>query len=377
MTFSAYPDKRNPRYVLVGLGFLLSLILSGCSSPPPPREVKLVEEMGHDLWKAQAHLYAPNEYKDYQANLRRIKDALIKEGARFSWFRDYGLIEKDSKEVLKEGERLLEKVENIKKAKRADLTDRLSQLRKRVMTLDRLSYTINEGRLARRSLSKAGLMLDEAGLFINKEEKAELDKAESSLARASSYIGSAEDTLLPILSRYTNRSLIERWRGWVAETILESREKGIRVIIIDKLEKVMTVYKDGRPFKRYEIGLGRNGSSDKLHAGDGATPEGRYKVIKKLDRSRYYKALLLNYPNEEDRKGFLMAKRKGLIPRRASIGGLIEIHGGGKDGMTYGCVGLENGDMDEVFRLIPLGTPVTIVGTTYLKNDIWKGQRKG
>lgn len=373
MTFLVYPDERNPRYVLVGLGFLLSLILSGCSSPPPPREVKLVEEMEHDLWKAQAPIYTPNEYKDYQANLRRIKDALIKEGARFSWFRDYGLIEKDSREFLKEGERLLEKVQNLKGAKRSDLTDRLSQLRERVKTLDRLSYTINEGRLARRNLSKAGLMLDEAGLFINKEE---LEKAEGSLVRAFSHIDSGEAILLPILSRYTNRSIIERWRVWVAETILESREKGTHVIIVDKLERMMTVYKNGRPFKRYEIGLGRNGSSDKLHAGDGATPEGRYKVIKKLDRSRYYKALLLNYPNEEDRKGFHMAKKKGLIPKRATIGGLIEIHGGGKDGMTYGCVSLENGDMAEVFRLIPLGTPVTIVGTTYLKNDIWKGQKR-
>jgi len=35
------------------------------------------------------------------------------------------------------------------------------------------------------------------------------------------------------------------------------------------------------------------------------------------------------------------------------MGGLIEIHGG-KEGMTHGCISLENSHMDEVYRLVPL-----------------------
>jgi hypothetical protein len=54
---------------------------------------------------------------------------------------------------------------------------------------------------------------------------------------------------------------------------------------------------------------------------------------------------------------------------RAGMGGLIEIHGGEKDGMTYGCISLENGHMDELFELVPLGTPVAIVGTGSLKEE--------
>ena len=54
----------------------------------------------------------------------------------------------------------------------------------------------------------------------------------------------------------------------------------------------------------------------------------------------------------------------------AGIGGFIEIHGGGKDNLTKGCVGLENKDMDHVYGLTEVGTPVTIVGAVSVENTI-------
>ncbi|MGQ9646252.1 MAG: L,D-transpeptidase [Thermodesulfobacteriota bacterium] len=38
--------------------------------------------------------------------------------------------------------------------------------------------------------------------------------------------------------------------------------------------------------------------------------------------------------------------------------------------MTYGCVSLEKRDRDEVFELVPLGTPVVIVRKMLKKEDI-------
>ena len=86
----------------------------------------------------------------------------------------------------------------------------------------------------------------------------------------------------------------------------------------------------------YDIGLGRFGLSDKMYSGDEATPEGRYKIIRKFPNSTFYKALLIDYPNEEDRESFARGKRAGTIPVKAGIGGEIEIHGGGKDSLTRG-----------------------------------------
>mgnify|MGYP003445634820 CR=1 FL=1 len=46
---------------------------------------------------------------------------------------------------------------------------------------------------------------------------------------------------------------------------------------------------------------------------DGAVPEGRYHVAAKKGRgaTKYYKALLLNYPNDADRRAFAASKRDG------------------------------------------------------------------
>jgi murein L,D-transpeptidase YafK len=87
--------------------------------------------------------------------------------------------------------------------------------------------------------------------------------------------------------------------------------------------------------------------------------------VKAIGSSLYHKALLLDYPNADDRAEFALARRRGEMPMSAGIGGFIEIHGEGGRGRdwTRGCVALTNADMDELFARVPIGTPVTIVGS--------------
>ncbi|MBE3139905.1 MAG: L,D-transpeptidase family protein, partial [Thermoplasmata archaeon] len=79
----------------------------------------------------------------------------------------------------------------------------------------------------------------------------------------------------------------------------------------------------------------------------------------------YYKALLLDYPNDEDKKRFKSEIKHGSLPASAKIGDLIEIHGNGGKGVdwTEGCIALTDKEMDVVFRIVKAGTPVTIVGS--------------
>ena len=150
-------------------------------------------------------------------------------------------------------------------------------------------------------------------------------------------------------------------------TVAESRESADAAIVIDKLKRRLTVYYRGLKLAEYPAELGANGLRRKEHAGDRATPEGMYRVVKLKQgaATRYYKALLINYPNVEDRQRYAQGKARGTIPRRAGIGNLIEIHGDGGEGKdwTDGCVALTNDHMDKVFARARIGTPVTIVGT--------------
>jgi L,D-peptidoglycan transpeptidase YkuD (ErfK/YbiS/YcfS/YnhG family) len=85
--------------------------------------------------------------------------------------------------------------------------------------------------------------------------------------------------------------------------------------------------------------------------------------------SKYYRALLLDFPNSADKQRFRENKSKGVISSRAGIGKNIEIHGSGSrnEDWTEGCVALSNADMDHLLRHVGAGTPVTIVR----RSDQW------
>lgn len=168
------------------------------------------------------------------------------------------------------------------------------------------------------------------------------------------------------LEHYKTSGSAGKWDTWVRQTIDVSRRTGDYVVVVDKLKHKCHLYRGGALVRTYDADLGGT-LWDKVAAGDRATPEGMYRIVRKRPKGQttYYKALLINYPNDEDRAEFALAKRRGWVSRRAGIGGLIEIHGEGgrKEDWTLGCVALANRDMDELFRLVDVGTPVTIVGT--------------
>jgi len=91
-------------------------------------------------------------------------------------------------------------------------------------------------------------------------------------------------------------------------------------------------------------------------------------ITKKLSNgsTKYHKALMINYPNQQDLEEFNSRIQRGQLPGGARIGELIEIHGdGGKGGnWTEGCVALRNRDMDLLFEHVDSGTPVTIIGSS-------------
>jgi len=177
-------------------------------------------------------------------------------------------------------------------------------------------------------------------------------------------VGSTNDRLTSLLQSYVAE--IPKWQRMAEETIAWSKEYNAIAIVVDKLGYRCRIYDSGMLKAEFPIELGPKWLGHKLKRGDGATPEGKYRVIKKKDikKSIYYKALEIDYPNETDLRRFREAQNRGEIPQSAHIGGSIEIHGEGGKGAnwTSGCVAVTNNSMDKIFDLAEVGTPVTIVG---------------
>ena len=217
--------------------------------------------------------------------------------------------------------------------------------------------------LQRVRLQRARLLLREAeGL----QQAGDVALARERASRSASELREALGPALAAAERYTSEAQVATWRKWVDETRAWSRTTGQTAIVVVKEKNALVLIAKGVPVRTYDAEIGANALGWKQTQGDRATPEGRYRIEAKKDRgrSKYHRALLLDYPNAADRERFARSQRRGEIPRGARLGGLIEIHGEGGRGQNWtdGCVALANGDMDDLYGRVAVGARVTIVG---------------
>ncbi len=148
-------------------------------------------------------------------------------------------------------------------------------------------------------------------------------------------------------------------------------------IIINKKKRILYLFSGDTLMRIYPVNLGPDPLRDKAKQGDGRTPEGKFFVCNKNPRSKYYKALGISYPSKEDA---LRGLKYGLItkaqyqaivnainrgqkpPWFTRLGGAVCIHGGGIGwDWTRGCIALRNADINELFQVVSVGTPIVIV----------------
>jgi murein L,D-transpeptidase YafK len=170
------------------------------------------------------------------------------------------------------------------------------------------------------------------------------------------------DCGLPYCEVDLNRSL---WT--LANPVLYVQKKERRLLVVD--DKVLV--------RDYPVALGPRPKGDKCLRGDGRTPEGDFFVCVKNPSSKYNKGLGLNYPSprhaeeayqlgvisrDEYLKIIQANEKMTLPPDSTCLGGDIFIHGGGSgEDWTLGCVALRNDDIDELYEVIRVGTPVKIM----------------
>lgn len=135
------------------------------------------------------------------------------------------------------------------------------------------------------------------------------------------------------------------------------------LIVVEKAERRLTLYRAGETLRTYRIALGFSPLGDKERQGDGRTPEGHYKIDHKNPQSRFHLSLRVSYPDASDRAG---AAALGVSP-----GGDIYIHGMPEswgwassfhtmNDWTLGCIAVTNEEIEEIWSLVPVGTPIEI-----------------
>ncbi len=134
-------------------------------------------------------------------------------------------------------------------------------------------------------------------------------------------------------------------------------------IAVHKKARTLDLIGNGKVLRSYKIALGGEPLGPKTCQGDHRTPEGLYVVDARNSASKFHRALHVSYPNTDDRRRAAQA--------RCSPGGDIMIHGlpngygfvgAGhrlKD-WTDGCIAVTDQEIEEIWKLVPNGTPLEI-----------------
>lgn len=163
-----------------------------------------------------------------------------------------------------------------------------------------------------------------------------------------------------------------------------------QIFLAFKDQYKMYQFKKGKVQDTFEIALSQNPIGHKERQGDNRLPEGEYRIIQKAkgpiggDWGEYFGAawIRLNYPNNYDarigyQKGLITESQMNSIlnandhnqwpPKSTKLGGGIGIHGwygnwdlNGSRHLTWGCISMQNNDLELLFDQINLNDKVLI-----------------
>ncbi|HEX5075645.1 MAG TPA: L,D-transpeptidase family protein [Gemmatimonadaceae bacterium] len=134
-------------------------------------------------------------------------------------------------------------------------------------------------------------------------------------------------------------------------------------IVVEKSDHRLSLYRHGVLLRSYLVALGQQPVGDKVSIGDNRTPEGLFRIESRNPASRYHRSLKISYPDAAHRA---RARSLGVSP-----GGDIMIHGlparqawvgaAHRDfDWTEGCIAVTNTEIEEIWRVVPVGTPILI-----------------
>lgn len=132
-------------------------------------------------------------------------------------------------------------------------------------------------------------------------------------------------------------------------------------VVVNKGDRRLHLISGKTVVKSYDISLGNVPVGHKQFEGDGKTPEGIYFIDRINPNSRYHLSIGVSYPSPKDWQYATAFNRRP--------GGDIFIHGRGPEGnalaskktdWTAGCIAVTDEEIEEIFAMVPAGTPIII-----------------
>ncbi|MHA3916257.1 L,D-transpeptidase family protein [Halovulum sp. GXIMD14793] len=167
---------------------------------------------------------------------------------------------------------------------------------------------------------------------------------------------------LPLIGIGYTQVMIRTGSGTPLAMVAASKQ--VDLIRVLKSDRRLELWRGDIMIRNYTISLGGAPEGHKQQEGDERTPEGRYVIDWRNENSIAHLSLHISYPNEADKA---RAKAAGVPP-----GGDIMIHGilngwGWLSSLhryrdwTNGCIAVTNTEIQEIWALVPNGTPIEIL----------------
>lgn len=359
-------------WTIMGWGALaLAGSLSGCVEAVPQDVIEAVENIDRDLMELRAAEFSPDDYARFAHQWMALKARVQTDEDLIRWPWEPNDLEVALRRLQEEGSHTVVRLTRERESLRRSAEDKIARVEDRFRVMTQLVSAIDGRLVLGQKPVETDLLMKQAHAFY---EQGRYDLSLDASDRAAKNLATQAAVLSSELGRYANRDRITRWQQMAKDTISWSRIHRTSAIVISKADRVLTLYRNGQKVLTYPVRLGFNGIREKRYQGDGATPEGRYRISSKRGQGQthFYRALALDYPNEDDRRRYQLGRKTGQIPASRAIGGQIEIHGVENELMaqTLGCVMLDNPHMALLYEQVDKGTPITIVGALNDRNSV-------
>ena len=345
--------------------------LSGCMEAVPQNAIEAVENIDRDLMELQAAEFSPADYTRFAQQWTALKARAQADEDLIRWPWEPNDLEVALRRLQEEGSRTVARLTKERESLRRSAENKIARVEDRFRMMTLQGSAIDSRLVLGQKPDEIELLMKQAHAFY---EQGRYDRSLDASDLAAQNLATQAAVLSSELGRYADRGRISRWQQMAKGTITWSRIHRTSAIVINKADRVLTLYRNGQKVFSYPVRLGLNGIREKQYQGDGATPEGRYRINSKSGQgqTQFYRALVLDYPNKDDRRRYQLGRKTGQIPASRAIGGQIEIHGVENELMAQalGCVMLDNPQMALLYNRVAKGTPVTIVGALHKQNSV-------